>query len=48
MQVFAYTCAQNLFPCFNELKNNSQKRMNKVIGTSIGSATVIYEIMALA
>ncbi|KAL7411742.1 transmembrane amino acid transporter protein-domain-containing protein [Mrakia frigida] len=48
VQVFAYTCAQNLFPVYNELKHNSQKRMNLVIGTSIGSATVIYEVMALA
>lgn len=52
VQVFAYTCAQNvstfhdgnlnvadplqqLFPVFNELKKNTQSRMNKVIGTSI-------------
>ncbi|CED85404.1 Amino acid transporter protein [Phaffia rhodozyma] len=48
VQIFAYTCAQNLFPVYNELKENTQKRMNIVIGTSIGSATVIYEIIALA
>ncbi|KAI0306057.1 vacuolar amino acid transporter 5 [Multifurca ochricompacta] len=47
IQVFAFTCAQNLFPIFNELKANSQKRMNIVIGTAIGSATVSYEIIAV-
>jgi amino acid permease len=46
--VFAFTCGQNLFPCFNELRSNTQARMNSVIGISIGSATVIYEIIALA
>jgi hypothetical protein len=48
VQVFAFTCGQNLFPCFNELRNNTQRRMNTVIGSSIGGATVIYEILALA
>jgi len=43
-----HSCAQNLFPVYNELKDNTQKRMNQVIGTSIGSATLIYEVMALA
>ncbi|KAI9440368.1 transmembrane amino acid transporter protein-domain-containing protein [Lactarius indigo] len=47
IQVFAFTCAQNLFPIFNEINNNSQKRMNIVIGTAIGSATVTYEIIAV-
>ncbi|KAI0330913.1 hypothetical protein GY45DRAFT_1323045 [Cubamyces sp. BRFM 1775] len=47
VQVFAYTCAQNLFPIFNEISSNTQKRMNIVIGTSIGSAAMIYEIIAV-
>ncbi|KAF7308221.1 Aa-trans domain-containing protein [Mycena chlorophos] len=47
VQVFAFTCAQNLFPIFNELKDNSQKRMNKVIGGAIGSATLTYEVIAI-
>ncbi|KAI0064000.1 hypothetical protein BV25DRAFT_1801277 [Artomyces pyxidatus] len=47
IQVFAFTCAQNLFPIFNEVKTNSQRRMNIVIGTSIGSATLTYEIIAV-
>ncbi len=46
VQVFAYTCAQNLFPVFNELKMNTQRRMNVVIGTSIGSAAVTYEVVS--
>jgi len=47
IQVFAFTCAQNLFPIFNEVNNNSQKRMNIVIGTAIGSATLTYEVIAV-
>ncbi|WWD22334.1 hypothetical protein CI109_106825 [Kwoniella shandongensis] len=47
VQVFAYTCSQNLFPIYNELENKSQKRMNTVIGTSIGSAAVVYEILGI-
>jgi len=47
VQVFAYTCAQNIFPIFNEISSNTQTRMNLVIGTSIGSAALIYEIIAI-
>ncbi|KAF9778304.1 transmembrane amino acid transporter protein-domain-containing protein [Thelephora terrestris] len=47
VQVFAFTCAQNLFPIYNELVNNSQRRMNIIIGTSIGSAVGIYEIIGV-
>ncbi|EKM50015.1 uncharacterized protein PHACADRAFT_130518 [Phanerochaete carnosa HHB-10118-sp] len=47
VQVFAYTCSQNLFPIFNEINMNTQKRMNIVIGTSIGGAALIYEIIAI-
>ncbi|KAG8903183.1 hypothetical protein FRB99_003632 [Tulasnella sp. 403] len=47
VQVFAYTCAQNLFPIYNELYKNTQKRMNLVVGTSIGTAAFIYEIVAV-
>lgn len=36
-----------LFPIFNEISSNTQKRMNIVIGTSIGSAAMIYEIIAV-
>ncbi|KII87407.1 hypothetical protein PLICRDRAFT_112640 [Plicaturopsis crispa FD-325 SS-3] len=47
IQVFAFTCAQNIFPIFNELKSNGQKRMNIVIGSSIGAATLTYEVIAV-
>ncbi|KAI0924501.1 hypothetical protein AcW2_005375 [Taiwanofungus camphoratus] len=67
VQVFAYTCAQNvshcpiplapqtqsfanhvqIFPIFNEISSNTQTRMNIVIGTSIGSAAFIYEIITI-
>ncbi|KAI6023926.1 hypothetical protein PISMIDRAFT_679649 [Pisolithus microcarpus 441] len=47
VQVFAFTCAQNIFPVFNELKTNSNQRVNIVIGTSIGGAILIYEIIAV-
>jgi hypothetical protein len=36
-----------LFPIFNELKSNSQKRMNIAIGTAIGSTTLTYEVIAV-
>lgn len=36
-----------LFPIYNELHQNTQKRMNIIVGTSIGSAAVIYEIVAV-
>jgi len=47
VQVFAFTCAQNLFPIFNELKDNNQKRMNRVITGAIGSATLTYEVIGI-
>ncbi|KAJ7250487.1 transmembrane amino acid transporter protein-domain-containing protein [Mycena haematopus] len=47
VQVFAFTCSQNLFPIFNELRDNSQLRMNTVIGGAIGSATLTYEVIAV-
>ncbi|KAF9218957.1 vacuolar amino acid transporter 5 [Gyrodon lividus] len=47
VQVFAFTCAQNIFPIFNELRTNSQERVNMVISTSIGGAVMTYEIIAV-
>ncbi|ORY25153.1 putative transporter [Naematelia encephala] len=47
VQVFAYTCAQNIFPIYNELKDKTQKRMNTVIFTSIGSACLCYEVLGI-
>ncbi|KAL1743260.1 transmembrane amino acid transporter protein-domain-containing protein [Schizophyllum fasciatum] len=47
VQVFAFTCAQNLFPLYNELHTNSQPRMNVVVGASIGAAVLTYEVIAI-
>ncbi|KZV74532.1 hypothetical protein PENSPDRAFT_625778 [Peniophora sp. CONT] len=47
VQVFAFTCAQNLFPIFNEVQTNSQARMNTIVGSAIGSATLTYEVIAV-
>lgn len=38
--------SHQLFPIYNELKSNTQPRMNLVIFTSIFSATATYEIIA--
>ncbi|KAM0786719.1 hypothetical protein ACM66B_002160 [Microbotryomycetes sp. NB124-2] len=47
VQIFAFTCAQNLFAVFNELKANTQARLNLCIGTSITTAAVVYEILGV-
>lgn len=47
VQVFAFTCSQNLFPIYNEVKGNTQRRLNMVIGTAIGSAVITYEVIAV-
>jgi len=47
MPVSEFWPGGQLFPIFNELKTNSQERMNVVIGTAIGSATLTYEIIAV-
>lgn len=47
VQVFAFTCAQNIFGVYNELQRNTQKRLNRVIVSSIGGATIIYETLGL-
>jgi amino acid permease len=40
-----YGC--QLFPLYNELKSNTQERMNIVIGGSIGSAVLTYEVISV-
>lgn len=47
VQIFAFTCAQNIFAVFNELRQNTQPRLNLVIGASIGTATISYEILGV-
>lgn len=36
-----------LFPLYNELKSNTQERMNMIIGGSIGSAILTYEVISV-
>jgi hypothetical protein len=38
---------RQLFPIYNELVSNTQRRMNLVIGTSLGGTTVVYEIISI-
>ncbi|KAG2232876.1 hypothetical protein INT48_004889 [Thamnidium elegans] len=45
--VFAFTCHQNIFSVYNELKDNSKESITKVITTSIGSSAFIYEGIAI-
>lgn len=47
VQIFAFTCAQNIFAVFNELRMNSQARLNVVIASSIGTATGAYEVLGV-
>ncbi|CAO3650813.1 unnamed protein product [Cunninghamella blakesleeana] len=45
--VFAFTCHQNIFSVYNELRDNSQYAVNKTISISIGSSCFIYEVIAI-
>ncbi|KAI8975068.1 transmembrane amino acid transporter protein-domain-containing protein [Mycotypha africana] len=45
--VFAFTCHQNIFSVYNELKDNSRRSITKVISTSIGCSAFIYESIAI-
>ncbi|CAO3656923.1 unnamed protein product [Mucor hiemalis] len=45
--VFAFTCHQNIFSVYNELKDNSKESITKVISTSISSSAFIYEGIAI-
>eukprot|EP00040_Diaphanoeca_grandis_P032519 m.197163 g.197163 ORF g.197163 m.197163 type:complete len:461 (-) comp32650_c0_seq1:84-1466(-) len=46
--IFSFTCQQNIFAVWSELKNGSVRAVDKVIGASIGSAACIYVSIALA
>ncbi|KAK9450855.1 transmembrane amino acid transporter protein-domain-containing protein [Limtongia smithiae] len=47
--VFGFTCHQNMFSIVNELKDGGrQESVLAVIGTSIGSAVVLYAIVGVA
>ncbi|KAF8311366.1 hypothetical protein DL93DRAFT_2083351 [Clavulina sp. PMI_390] len=45
--IFGFTCSQNLFPIYNELASNTQKRMNLVMQVSVASAGVAYLLVAM-
>merc|ERR1719419_744231 len=44
--VFAFTCQQNAFSITNELKNNTQNRLNAVIAGTVGLCTALYALVA--
>jgi amino acid permease len=45
--VFAFTCHQNIFAVYNELGDNTQPQVNKVISRSVGSAFVVYQTIGI-
>ncbi|KAF9086262.1 hypothetical protein BGX29_001474 [Mortierella sp. GBA35] len=45
--VFAFTCHQNIFSVYNELSDNGQSMLNRIISSSIGSAVVVYHIIGI-
>ncbi|KAF9112734.1 hypothetical protein BGX27_002869 [Mortierella sp. AM989] len=45
--VFAFTCHQNIFSVYNELTDNGQSMLNRIITSSIGSAVVIYHVIGI-
>ncbi|KAG0225899.1 hypothetical protein BGW42_004053 [Actinomortierella wolfii] len=45
--VFAFTCHQNIFSVYNELSDNGQSMLNRIISSSIGTAAVVYHIVAI-
>ncbi|OBZ87873.1 Vacuolar amino acid transporter 5 [Choanephora cucurbitarum] len=45
--VFAFTCHQNIFSVYNELRDNSQFSITKVIVSSIGGSAFVYEAIAI-
>ncbi|RHZ72495.1 hypothetical protein Glove_242g65 [Diversispora epigaea] len=45
--VFSFTCHQNIFAVYNELADNSQGNINGVIVGSIGTSSIIYQIIGI-
>ncbi|CAG8574479.1 16031_t:CDS:2 [Acaulospora morrowiae] len=45
--VFAFTCHQNIFSIYNELEDNSQSSINGVIIGSIGTTSMIYQVIGI-
>ncbi|WFD36071.1 hypothetical protein MCUN1_002942 [Malassezia cuniculi] len=45
--VFAYTCAQNIIPVYNELEDDSASTADQVVGISIGISALVYLVVAI-
>ncbi|KAG4097128.1 hypothetical protein H8356DRAFT_993941 [Neocallimastix lanati (nom. inval.)] len=45
--VFAFTCHQNILSVYNEMRDNRQKNVNKVITTSISFGAILYWIVGI-
>lgn len=45
--VFAFTCHQNILPIQNESKDNTPSGMMSIIGSSIGTSTILYLIVSI-
>ncbi|KAG4108606.1 hypothetical protein H8356DRAFT_1616915 [Neocallimastix lanati (nom. inval.)] len=45
--VFAFTCHQNVLSVYNEMKDNRQKNVNKVIISSISFGAILYWIVGI-
>ncbi|KAJ2317402.1 hypothetical protein IWW52_003148 [Coemansia sp. RSA 2704] len=45
--VFAFTCHQNIFSVYNELRENSSKQVNGTIALSIGGSCGVYQWIAI-
>lgn len=47
LQIFGYSCAQNIFNISNELIDNSQQRINTVVTISLGGAFIAYQAVSV-
>ena len=45
--IFAFTCAQNIFTVYNELRDNSQTRVTTTIGSAILLALFFYTVISI-
>ncbi|CAO3701631.1 unnamed protein product [Rhizopus microsporus] len=45
--VFSFTCHQNIFSVYNELRDNSRESITRVISLSIGISACVYEGIAI-
>ncbi|KAI8972327.1 transmembrane amino acid transporter protein-domain-containing protein, partial [Pilobolus umbonatus] len=45
--IFAFTCHQNIFTVYNELKDHSERVMSRVITVAIGCSALVYESIAV-